>query len=153
MRRVVGRGPGVSALRIAALLPPAILRFGQAVMAGKTIQLGILRPLRALHMSRQPLHGVAQLRRLPNAPGARPEVRFRGQLPVRRHDGGVRIQLKHQIGMSRGDHLVVHFFFCRAQMAVQTIFRAPRQRAQVQHAELERLLVRPALYRMRTQPG
>ena len=109
--RGVPRRVARAAACVAALLAPALFRRGQRMMAGETLQFGILRPILALGAPGDSLHRRAKLHGLPGAPIAHagPGVIFRRharsafarRLPVARHHRGKGIELKIQIGMAR----------------------------------------------------
>src|SRR5581483_10246816 len=74
------RGAGLT-IRIAAVLAPTVLGTRQVVMAGKTVELGVLRPRRRRRSPPEPIERLAELHELADGPRAHPFV-GRRFLPV-----------------------------------------------------------------------
>src|ERR1035438_4314720 len=70
-----------------------------------------------------------------------------------RHGGTEGFKLEGQIGMTSGNHNVVHFFFRSTEMAGEATFGAFGQVPGVIHAQLQGLLVSPILYGVRPEPA
>ena len=140
--RVVPRDVAGTPIGVPEILAPAVFRACQAVMAGKAIELGVLRPggaRRAPRASADALQAFAKLNDLADAPvpDVLPGIGLLRRLPVPRHRGAEGLEIENQIRVARGDHFVVDRLLGGTDVARRTFLGPFHHIFRVVHPELD----------------
>src|SRR5262245_44838957 len=113
-------------------------------MAGKAIQLAVLRPYLALGTPSEPVHALFQLHGLTDTPGANTEKRILAGIggparvlfdPVHWLDRMEGVEFEEKIGMAGSNHLVINEFLAGAKMAGKAFLCSADQIFRVKEAE------------------